>query len=130
MLPTRPNWATGFDIWKPGEAGALRRLGRGVARCQHAADRGRGITRRKKVITSSAVHPEYLEVVDTYVQHYGVDFHRVDYDAQTGLISAEGLDALDDQTAAEHVMEGGGKKKRTTKRSTELMATVTPSCSP
>src|SRR5215213_1819161 len=34
------------------------------------------ITRRKKVITSAAVHPEYLEVVDTYVQHYGVDFHR------------------------------------------------------
>ena len=58
------------------------------------------ITRRKKVITSSAVHPEYLEVVDTYVQHYGVDFHRVDYDHRTGLISAEGLNSLDDQTAA------------------------------
>jgi glycine dehydrogenase subunit 1 len=58
------------------------------------------ITRRKKVITSSAVHPEYLEVVDTYVQHYGVDFHRVETDELTGLISAEGLDSLDDQTAA------------------------------
>lgn len=58
------------------------------------------ITRRKKVITSSAVHPEYLEVVDTYVQHYGVDFHRVETNEQTGLISAEGLNSLDDQTAA------------------------------
>jgi glycine dehydrogenase subunit 1 len=58
------------------------------------------ITRRKKVITSSAVHPEYLEVVDTYVQHYGVDFHRVETDERTGLISAEGLNSLDDQTAA------------------------------
>jgi glycine dehydrogenase subunit 1 len=58
------------------------------------------ITRRKKVITSSAVHPEYLEVVDTYVQHYGVDFHRVETDEQTGLISAEGLNSLDDKTAA------------------------------
>jgi glycine dehydrogenase subunit 1 len=58
------------------------------------------ITRRKKVITSSAVHPEYLEVVDTYVQHYGVDFHRVDTNSETGLISAEGLNSLDDQTAA------------------------------
>ena len=58
------------------------------------------VTRRKKVITSSAVHPEYLEVVDTYVQHYGIDFHRVETDAATGLISAAGLDALDDQTAA------------------------------
>jgi glycine dehydrogenase subunit 1 len=58
------------------------------------------VTRRKKVITSAAVHPEYLEVVDTYVQHYGVDFHRVETDEQTGLISAEGLNSLDDQTAA------------------------------
>jgi glycine dehydrogenase subunit 1 len=58
------------------------------------------ITRRKKVITSSAVHPEYLEVVDTYVQHYGVDFHRVETDEATGLISAESLNSLDDQTAA------------------------------
>jgi glycine dehydrogenase subunit 1 len=58
------------------------------------------VTRRKKVITSSAVHPEYLEVVDTYVQHYGIDFHRVETDRQTGLISTEGLNSLDDQTAA------------------------------
>src|SRR5437764_185148 len=58
------------------------------------------VTRRKKVITSAAVHPEYLEVVDTYVQHYGIDFKRVDSDAETGLISEEGLHALDDQTAA------------------------------
>src|SRR5438874_167970 len=58
------------------------------------------ITRRKKVITSAAVHPEYLEVVDTYVQHYGIELQRVETDAQTGLISDEGLKALDDQTAA------------------------------
>src|SRR5213596_377691 len=58
------------------------------------------VTRRKKVITSAAVHPEYLEVVDTYVQHYGIDFKRVDSDARSGLISEEGLHALDDQTAA------------------------------
>src|SRR3954467_10246983 len=55
------------------------------------------VTRRKKVITSAAVHPEYLEVVDTYVQHYGIDFKRVDSDEQMGLTSAEGLNALDDQ---------------------------------
>jgi glycine dehydrogenase subunit 1 len=58
------------------------------------------ITRRKKVITSAAAHPEYLEVVDTYVQHYGIELQRVETDAQTGLISTEGLNALDDQTAA------------------------------
>src|SRR5436309_1857366 len=58
------------------------------------------VTRRKKVMTSAAVHPEYLEVVNTYVQHYGIDFKRVDSDARSGLISEEGLHALDDQTAA------------------------------
>ncbi|HKC66172.1 MAG TPA: aminomethyl-transferring glycine dehydrogenase subunit GcvPA, partial [Pyrinomonadaceae bacterium] len=58
------------------------------------------ITRRKKVITSRAVHPEYLEVVNTYVQHYGIELERIDFDAETGLISDEGLNALDDETAA------------------------------
>src|SRR3989440_5291217 len=58
------------------------------------------ITRRKKVITSAAVHPEYLEVVNTYVQHYGIELQRVETNAQTGLISDEDLNALDDQTAA------------------------------
>lgn len=58
------------------------------------------ITRRSKVITSAAVHPEYLEVVDTYVQHYGIEFQRVETNEQTGLISTDGLNALDDKTAA------------------------------
>ncbi|HEX8708571.1 MAG TPA: aminomethyl-transferring glycine dehydrogenase subunit GcvPA [Pyrinomonadaceae bacterium] len=58
------------------------------------------VTRRKKVITSTGVHPEYLEVVDTYVQHYGVELQRLDFDAESGLTSAEALSALDDQTAA------------------------------
>jgi glycine dehydrogenase subunit 1 len=58
------------------------------------------VTRRKKVITSAAVHPEYLEVADTYVQHYGIELQKLDCDATTGLISDQGLTALDDQTAA------------------------------
>src|SRR5438067_11924355 len=58
------------------------------------------ITRRKKVITSAAVHPEYLEVVNTYVEHYGIELQQIETNAQTGLISTEGLNALDDQTAA------------------------------
>ena len=28
LLPTRPNWATGFDIWTPGEEGALETVRR------------------------------------------------------------------------------------------------------
>jgi glycine dehydrogenase subunit 1 len=58
------------------------------------------ITRRKKVAVSSSVHPEYLEVANTYVQHYGIDLHQLGYDAQTGQISNDALGALDDQTAA------------------------------
>ena len=58
------------------------------------------ITRRNKVITSTAVHPEYLEVVNTYVQHYGIELERVDFDPETGLISDKGLNALDGNTAA------------------------------
>ncbi|MBD0327198.1 MAG: aminomethyl-transferring glycine dehydrogenase subunit GcvPA, partial [Pyrinomonadaceae bacterium] len=58
------------------------------------------ITRRKKVITSTAVHPEYLDVVDTYVQHYGIELQRIDVDTSTGLTATEALAALDDKTAA------------------------------
>src|SRR5437588_6990800 len=58
------------------------------------------VTKRSKVIASAAVHPEYLEVVNTYVQHYGIELERIDYDARTGLISDEGLNSLDDKTAA------------------------------
>ena len=58
------------------------------------------ITRRKKVVTSAAVHPEYLEVVDTYVQHYGLDLQRIERDAETGRIATEALSLIDDKTAA------------------------------
>jgi glycine dehydrogenase subunit 1 len=58
------------------------------------------ITRRKRVIVSSAVHPEYLAVADTYVQHYGIELERLEIDEQTGRTSAESLRALDDKTAA------------------------------
>lgn len=58
------------------------------------------ITRRKKVITSTAVHPEYLEVVETYVQHYGIELQRLDVDSSTGLTALDALSALDEQTAA------------------------------
>jgi glycine dehydrogenase subunit 1 len=58
------------------------------------------ITRRKKVAVASSAHPEYLEVANTYVQHYGIELQHLGYDNQSGQISGEALDALDDQTAA------------------------------
>ncbi|HZF94196.1 MAG TPA: deoxyribodipyrimidine photo-lyase [Allosphingosinicella sp.] len=40
LLPTRPNWAAGFDDeWAPGEAAALERLGQFVDQAEHYGDR-------------------------------------------------------------------------------------------
>ncbi|HEX8653017.1 MAG TPA: aminomethyl-transferring glycine dehydrogenase subunit GcvPA [Pyrinomonadaceae bacterium] len=58
------------------------------------------VTRRSKVIVSSAVHPEYLQVADTYVQHAGIELQRLDFDPESGQTDAEALAALDDKTAA------------------------------
>src|SRR3989454_7018094 len=58
------------------------------------------VTKRSKVIACGAVHPEYLEVVNTYVQHAGIDLQQVEFDSQTGQTSAAVNEALDDQTAA------------------------------
>ena len=58
------------------------------------------VTRRSKVIASAAVHPQYLEVVKTYVQHAGIDLELADFDQNTGLAAAALADAVDDQTAA------------------------------
>src|SRR5512132_2496609 len=58
------------------------------------------VTRRSKVIACGVIHPEYLEVVSTYVQHAGIDFEHVDYDPATGQTSGQLAAALDDKTAA------------------------------
>jgi glycine dehydrogenase subunit 1 len=57
------------------------------------------VTKRSKVIACGAVHPEYLEVVNTYVQHAGIELQHVGFDSQTGQTSAVDQ-ALNDQTAA------------------------------
>lgn len=57
------------------------------------------VTKRSKVISSGAVHPQYLEVVKTYVQHAGIDLELVGFDSQTGQ-SGSLADSVDDQTAA------------------------------
>jgi glycine dehydrogenase subunit 1 len=58
------------------------------------------VTRRAKVIASAAVHPQYLEVVKTYVQHAGIDFELADVDEKTGQSGLALAEAVDDQTAA------------------------------
>jgi len=58
------------------------------------------VTRRSKVIASSAVHPQYLEVVQTYVQHAGIHLELADFDQKTGQAEAALAELVDDQTAA------------------------------
>ena len=58
------------------------------------------VTRRTKVIVSSAVHPQYLEVAHTYVQHAGIELQQALYCTETGTTLPESLNAIDDKTAA------------------------------
>jgi glycine dehydrogenase subunit 1 len=58
------------------------------------------VTGRSKVFVSSAVHPQYLEVAHTYVQHAGIDLQQAAFDPDTGQTSSSAFDAIDDQTAA------------------------------
>lgn len=58
------------------------------------------VTRRSKVIACGAVHPEYLEVVNTYVQHAGIELLHADFDSRTGQTSGALSELLDDKIAA------------------------------
>lgn len=58
------------------------------------------VTRRSKVIACGAVHPEYMDVVRTYVQHAGIDLEVVAPDPATGQTAADIDRLLDDKTAA------------------------------
>jgi len=58
------------------------------------------VTRKSKVVASGAIHPQYLEVVCTYVQHAGIDLDVVAFDEQSGQAGKELVDSIDDKTAA------------------------------
>jgi glycine dehydrogenase subunit 1 len=58
------------------------------------------VTKRSKVVAAASIHPQYLEVVKTYVQHAGIDLEVVDHDEQTGQAGSALASAIDDQTAA------------------------------
>jgi len=57
------------------------------------------VTKRTKVVAGGAIHPEYLEVITTYVQHAGIELVHAELDSETGQTSGA-LDLLDDKTAA------------------------------
>jgi len=57
------------------------------------------VTRRRRVVVSPALHPEYLAVAETYVAHAGIDLVRGNFDEGAGLSSFdEGM--IDEGTAA------------------------------
>jgi glycine dehydrogenase subunit 1 len=58
------------------------------------------VTRRSKVVASAAIHPEYLEVAHTYVQHAGIELQHAPYDQATGQTPVTAFDLIDDKTAA------------------------------
>ena len=58
------------------------------------------VTKRSKVVASAAVHPQYLEVAHTYVQHAGIDLEHAAFDPASGQTPITTFDSIDDQTAA------------------------------
>lgn len=57
------------------------------------------VTKRSKVIACGAIHPEYLEVITTYVQHAGIELLHAAVNGETGQTS-DAASLLDDKTAA------------------------------
>jgi len=51
------------------------------------------LTKRQQVVMARSVHPEYREVVQTYLQHQGARLQEVPY-AASGQLDAEQLEAL------------------------------------
>src|SRR5579862_4926497 len=59
------------------------------------------VTGRHQAVVASTVHPEYREVMNTYLQHREMPLAAVGYDPKTGRVNLEALDAaVTDQTAA------------------------------
>jgi len=59
------------------------------------------ITRRHRAVVATTVHPEYREVLATYGQHQGIPVTLTGYNAETGQLDLDALDAaVSDETAA------------------------------
>ncbi|MGD0912204.1 MAG: aminomethyl-transferring glycine dehydrogenase subunit GcvPA [Terracidiphilus sp.] len=58
------------------------------------------VTGRHQAVVARTVHPEYREVMATYAKHQGLPSTLVGYNAETGRVDLEALDAsITDQTA-------------------------------
>ena len=57
------------------------------------------VTRRSKVVASTATHPQYLEVINTYVQHAGIHLELAPFDEKTGQSWQAFAEAIDDRNS-------------------------------
>jgi glycine dehydrogenase subunit 1 len=57
-------------------------------------------TRPKRIVWARTLHPEYRQVVETYVRHLGVELHELGYTGSGQLDLGELESALDGATAA------------------------------
>src|ERR1700730_16794563 len=58
------------------------------------------VTKRSKVVASAAIHPQYLEVAHTYVQHAGIELQHAAFDAKTAPTPVNAFGSIHGQTAA------------------------------
>jgi glycine dehydrogenase subunit 1 len=59
------------------------------------------ITGRDKIVVSKTVHPEYREVLRTYLQHQGIPIELSEYDAESGASNLSDLETkVNDKVAA------------------------------
>jgi glycine dehydrogenase subunit 1 len=59
------------------------------------------VTGRQKAVVAATVHPEYREVLHTYLRYRDLPTTMVGYDAETGRVDLKALDAaVTDETAA------------------------------
>lgn len=71
----------------------------GASATAEAAVMARDLTHRDEIVVSSAVHPEYRQVVRTYTRHLGVEVRDLPHEG--GITPAEvARDYLSDRTAA------------------------------
>jgi len=84
---------TGMDV-------ANSSLYDGSTAANEAALMAMRLTRRERVVIARTVHPEYRQVVQTYLQHQGVQIDEVPYTA-SGQVDLEVLEAtVNEDTAA------------------------------
>lgn len=58
------------------------------------------VTGRTKVALAGNIHPEYLEVVDTYIRNAGISKVELPFDPQTGGVRPEALSELNEEIGA------------------------------